>query len=442
MVFPKNFIWGVATSAYQIEGAANEDGRGRSWWDDFCARPGAIQDKSDGSVACDHYHRYPEDIALMKQLGVKAYRFSIAWPRILPDGTGKIERRGLDFYNRLVDGLLDAGITPFATLHHWDLPSALAAKGGWQTREIADWFADYSAIVARELGDRVQNWITLNEPWCIAFLSHELGLHAPGLRSRKMARQAAHHTLLAHGKSAQAIRASAGGAAKVGIALNYEPMMAVTSSKKDVAATAQMNPLDQFFGWFTTPILHGYYEPAVLEEAGADAPEIRAGDMALAAQKLDFIGTNYYTVTRVKAGKTAPEITKHPTNERTLMDWEVCSDGLYALLMRLQKETRGQTPIYITENGNSFVDVVSADGRVHDERRVAYLRGHIGAVQKAIADGANVGAYFVWSLMDNFEWGLGYQQFFGLVKVDYATQKRIIKDSGYFYQKVIAENGV
>lgn len=443
MQFSQDFTWGVATASYQVEGAANEDGRGRSWWDDFCDRPGAIQDKSSGAVACDHYHRYTDDVALMKQLGVQAYRFSISWSRVLPEGTGRIEKRGLDFYGRLVDRLLAAGITPYVTLYHWDLPSALAARGGWQTREIADWFADYSAIMARALGDRVQHWMTINEPWCIAFLSHEIGEHAPGMRSRKVARQVAHHTLIAHGKSVQALRASASLTPKVGIALNFEPLKPLTESAKDITATQQLVPHDPFFGWFATPILHGYYALAVLEESGADIPEIKSGDMALAAQKLDYIGVNYYTVSRVKAGKHGvAERTKHPTNERTLMDWEVCPDGLYGLLLRLQHEARGQTPIFITENGNSFADKISKDGRIHDTRRIAYIRGHIDAVRRAIQDGADVRGYFVWSLMDNFEWARGYQQFFGLVHTNYATQKRTIKDSGYFYQQVIAQNGL
>ena len=336
--FPPGFVWGTATSSYQIEGAVNEDGRGRSIWDDFTHTPGKIKDGGTGDVAVDHYHRYPEDIALMKSLGVKAYRFSTAWPRILPDGKGRIERRGLDFYSRLVDDLLKAGIEPYLTLYHWDLPSALQAHGGWATRDIAGQFADYAAIVTRALGDRVANWITLNEPWCISFLSHEIGEHAPGLKNRALAMQAAHHCNLAHGMAVQAIRAATPRPAdtNVGVTLNFSTVLPLTDSDADWRAAELVHQHDQFWCWFAKPIFTGAYEPAVLAMAGNDAPTVRPGDMALIAQRLDFLGVNYYTPIRIKDDNGRPHFARNPGAEYTLMDWEVEPEGLRVLLREEQ----------------------------------------------------------------------------------------------------------
>ena len=442
--FPAGFVWGTATSSYQIEGAVNEDGRGRSIWDDFAHTPGKTKDGGTGDVAVDHYHRYPDDIALMKSLGVKAYRFSTAWPRILPDGQGRIEPRGLDFYSRLVDDLLTAGIEPYLTLYHWDLPSALQAHGGWANRDIAGQFADYAAIVTRALGDRVTNWITLNEPWCVAFLSHEIGEHAPGLKDRAMAMRAAHHCNLAHGLGVQAIRAATRRAAdtRVGVTLNYSTVLPLTDSEADRRAANLVHQHDPFWSWFTKPIFTGAYGPVWPPLTPTDAPEIRPGDMASICQRLDFLGVNYYTPIRMKDRDGMPEYTRNPGAEYTLMDWEVEPEGLRRLLRDLKSVTGGHVPLYITENGASFVDAANESGQIHDPRRIAYLRGHLDACRQAIAEGVDLRGYFVWSLMDNFEWAHGYQQYFGVVHVDYATQKRTIKDSGYFFRDVIAANAI
>ncbi|MCS7088618.1 MAG: GH1 family beta-glucosidase [Thermoflexales bacterium] len=433
--FPPSFLWGAATSAYQIEGATQEDGRGASIWDDFCQLKGVIRDGSDGSAACDHYHRYAEDIALMRAIGLKAYRFSVAWPRVMPQGRGAINRKGLDFYNRLVDGLLEAGIRPFVTLYHWDLPSTLNAQGGWTNRDSAGWFADYATVVVRALGDRVKDWITLNEPWCSAYLGYEAGMHAPGYRDRTLAARAAHHLLLAHGTAVQAIRAAGDAQTRVGITLNFTPNLPASESEADRRAAAEAP--DWFYEPFAEPILTGAYNARVLERLDG-AVEIRPGDLAIIATRNDFLGVNYYSATLISAERG--EV--HDDNpEYTLMGWPVRPQGLYAVLMRLHHATRGQLPLYVTENGASFKDEV-VNGRVHDEQRIAYLRAHIASMHRAIQDGADVRGYFVWSLLDNFEWSLGYQQFFGIVHVNYTTQARIIKDSGYFYRDVIANNGL
>ena len=445
-VFPEGFLWGSATSSYQIEGAATEDGRGPSIWDDFARKPGAIIDGSNGDIACDHYHRYKDDVALMHGMGMQAYRFSIAWPRILPEGTGRIEIRGLDFYDRLVDELLAKGISPYATLYHWDLPSALQKCGGWGNRDIAGWFADYAAICARSLGDRVKDWITLNEPWCVAFLSHELGIHAPGLHDPTLARAAAHHCNLAHGAGMAAIRACASADTRVGITLNFGPVMPLTDSPADKLAAAKAHKVDPFYNWFSTPILRGYYPVEVWQDAelhGAQMPNIHPGDMALICQRNDFIGVNYYSPTRIQAGADGmPVKARLEDAEYTLMDWEVEPEGLSLVLNELHSVSRGQTPLYITENGASFADEMIGGSAVHDEARVDYYRGHLLAVHKAIQNGVDLRGYFAWSLLDNYEWSKGYQQFFGMVHVDYASQKRSIKDSGHYFSQVIRANAV
>ncbi len=444
--FPPGFLWGAATSSYQIEGAVHEDGRGSSIWDDFSRRPGAIIDGSNGDVACDHYHRFNEDVALMAGMGLQAYRFSIAWPRILPDGTGAVEQRGLDFYNRVIDACLANGIVPFATLYHWDLPSALQARGGWGNRDIAGWFADYSAICARAFGDRVKHWITLNEPWCIAFLCHEIGAHAPGQKDGTLARAAAHHCNLAHGAGMQAIRACTTADTQVGIALNFGPVMPLTDSAEDKAAAAIAHSYDQFYGWFSTPILKGFYPQEMVHAAAlrnAAMPAIRPGDMALISQRNDFMGVNYYTPTRIRAGADGRPAPGHLQDaEYTLMDWEVEPKGLELVLHELHAASNGKTPLYITENGASFADEVIGGGVVHDEARVNYFRSHLAASHDAMQAGVDLRGYFAWSLMDNFEWAKGYQQFFGMVHVDYATQRRTIKDSGHYFSQVIRANAV
>jgi beta-glucosidase len=434
LTFPENFLWGTATSSYQIEGAAREDGRGPSIWDDFCRLKDAIQDGSDGSVACDHYHRYREDVVLMKALGLKAYRFSIAWPRVLPAGRGAVNPKGIGFYDRLVDELLAAGIRPFVTLYHWDLPSALNAQGGWTNRDSAGWFADYATVVVKALGDRVKDWITLNEPWCSAYLGYEFGMHAPGYQDQALASKAAHHLLLAHGTALQAIRAAGDANTRVGITLNFEPNLPASESEEDRRAAAEA--FDLLYEGFAEPILTGAYNERIL--ARMAGVEIRPGDMAIIAGRNDFMGVNYYSAKLISAQRGAvydddPEFTR--------MGWAVRPAGLYAILMQLHRATRGRLPLYVTENGASFADQV-VDGRVHDERRVAYLRAHFTQAHRAIQDGVDLRGYFVWSLIDNFEWSFGYQQFFGIVRVEYATQARIIKDSGYYLRDVATANAV
>lgn len=430
--FPRDFTWGVATSAYQIEGAVAEGGRGPSIWDTFCARPGAIRDGSSGAVACDHAHRMAEDIALMRRLGVGAYRFSVAWPRVVPGGTGRVEPRGLDLYERLVDGLLAAGITPWATLYHWDLPQPLEDAGGWPARATAEAFVPYAEAVVRRLGDRVKHWITHNEPWCVAMLGYQVGEHAPGRKDPAAALAAAHHVLLSHGLAVPVIRAFSPGA-QVGITLNFTPTEAASPAHADAARR-----FDGWFNrWFLDPVSGRGYPADVLADRVADGhlppgtPEwLHPGDLDVIAAPTDFLGVNYYTREVVGGRGGGP---------RTDIDWEIHPASLERLLTRLSHHHRR---LVITENGAAFHDAPGPDGRVRDARRVRYLAEHLDAVHRAIAKGAPVTGYFAWSLMDNFEWAHGYGQRFGLVWVDYATQARVLKDSARFYAEVIAHNAV
>ncbi len=438
--FPPGFLWGSATAAYQIEGAWNADGKGESIWDRFSHTPGCTLDGATGDVACDHYHRYADDIALMKDLGLQAYRLSIAWARVLPEGAGRLNPRGLAFYDRLIDQLLEAGITPFVTLYHWDLPVALQDRGGWGNRDIAGWFADYAALMVRALGDRARHWITLNEPWCVAFLGHDTGEHAPGLRDRRLALQVVHHTLLAHGQALQAIRAAGDGQTQAGITLNFETKLPASGSPADQSAADSV--LDPLYEWFATPVLTGAYSPRIVEDAGPLAPRVAPGDMALIGARNDFLGVNYYTSTRYRDADGQARPVDLPGTERTLMNWAVIPEGLTALLLKLHRDSRGRLPMYITENGCSYADPVAPDGSIHDERRVAYLRAHFAAAHKAIQAGVDLRGYFVWSLLDNFEWAWGYRQFFGITRVDFDTQKRAVKDSGAFVRAVAAANAL
>ncbi len=441
--FPSNFLWGAATCAYQIEGAWDEDGRGESIWDRFSHTPGNIIDGSNGDIACDHYHRWPEDIALMKSLGLRAYRFSIAWPRILPDGRGRVNQAGLDFYRRLVDGLLEAGITPFATLYHWDLPQALQDAGGWPARATAEAFVEYADVVSTALGDRVTNWITHNEPWCISFLSHLLGVHAPGLRDPLAALRAAHHVLLSHGWAVPVIRANSPNA-EVGITLNFEWIDPACRSAADARMARESD--GRFNRWFLDP-LYGRHYPADAVAGFAPAlPNglefVLPGDLDAIATPTDFLGVNYYT-RRVARDETAADNLPQAIfadRARTDIGWEEYPEGLYNLLNRLHFEYR-PPKLYITENGASFNEGPDATGRVADTRRVNYLHDHFSAAHRAISNGVPLAGYFVWSLMDNFEWAEGYRQRFGVVWVDYETQQRVVKDSGRWYQSVIAADG-
>ncbi len=422
--FPAGFQFGVATSSYQIEGATREDGRGDSIWDTFCREPGRIQDGTSGEVACDHYHRWPQDLDLVRSLGVDAYRFSLAWPRIQPDGRGAVNPAGLDFYERLVDGMLSRGLKPYATLYHWDLPQALQDSGGWDHRDTAYRFAEYARTVAARLGERVVSYATLNEPWCSSILSYQLGQHAPGLQDRRAALSAAHHLLLGHGEAVRALRSIVPGS-ELGIVLNFSPTYPATESPEDRAAARRED--GEFNRWFLEPLLLGEYPADIWEGYGADVPEVHPGDLEMIRQPLDFLGVNYYTRGYVSASGQKPAGASY-----TQMGWEVFPQGLTDLLLRLNRDY-SVPPMFVTENGAAYPDTLSGE-TVHDPERVQYFAVHLEAVRRASVQGVDVRGYFAWSLMDNFEWAYGYSRRFGLVYVDYATQARILKDSGRWYQ--------
>jgi beta-glucosidase len=432
--FPSDFIWGAAASAYQIEGAAHEDGRGESIWDRFSATPGKVRAGDTGEIACDFYHRYPEDIALMRELGLDAFRFSIAWPRIVPSATGPVNEAGLDFYDRLVDALLEADIRPYVNLFHWDLPQKLEDAGGWPERATAEAFAGYAAVVAQRLGDRVKDWITHNEPFCTSWLGYGMGAHAPGRKSVRDALAASHHALLAHGWAVEAIR-RASPDAEVGIVVDPWPIHPASDDPADVAAAWAEDGVRN--RWFFDPLLRGAYPEDVLERFEAEAPPIRDGDLATISVPLDFLGVNNYSRRIVRAGLNGTAIdVPAPGGELTDMGWEVYPDALHESLVRMHREY-GVESIYITENGAAFADVRSHDGRIHDVERIAFLDGYLDAIERARAEGVPVRGYFVWSLLDNFEWSLGYSKRFGLVYVDYPTLERVPKDSFYWYRDLI-----
>lgn len=434
--FPTNFLWGAATASYQIEGAWNEDGKGESIWDRFSHTPGKVTNGDTGDVACDHYHRWKEDIALMRQLGLKAYRFSISWPRILPTGYGKVNLAGLDFYDRLTDALLAANIEPFITLHHWDLPQALFDQGGWMNRDNLSYFADYAAIVAKRLSDRIQRWTTFNEPGVIAWDGYSGGEHAPGEQNDAKARQVTHNLLVAHGLAVQALR-GVDPRLQVGIVLSQWGLDPASSDPADLAATEKAWNTGETA--FLHPLFTGHYHPEMLTATDGPLPEIKSGDMAIIAQKLDFLGINSYSRGVISASKG--RLDHIPGSEYTEMDWEVCAPAFRRLLVKLNHDYR-LPPIYITENGSAFQDEVTPEGAVHDERRLDYLRQHFTQVRLAMQDGVDIRGYFVWSLMDNFEWAHGFTKRFGLIHVNYKTQQRIIKDSGLWYANVIRNNSV
>lgn len=436
--FPSNFLWGAATASYQIEGAWNEDGKGESIWDRFSHTPGKIKNGDTGDVACDHYHRYPEDIALMRQLGLKAYRFSISWPRLIPNGMAPVNPAGLDFYDRLVDRLLAANIQPFATLYHWDLPQALEDKGGWRNRDTASYFADYTAVAVKRLGDRVKHWATFNEPAVAAFAGHFWnGGHAPGLNDFKIAIQVVHHILVAHGLSVQTIR-SVESNLQAGIVLNIWPHEPASGHPEDAKA-AEKAWQQSSEVTFMDAIFKGHYPQPAWQSAGENRPQVAPGDMALICQKLDFLGINYYAPMRISTSGKPPE--RLEASEYTEMGWEVHAPAMYRMLTLLNRDYR-LPPLYITENGAAFKDEVSADGKARDPRRIAYLRDHFIETHKAMQEGVDLRGYFVWSLMDNFEWAEGYGKRFGLIHVDYETLKRTLKDSAEWYAGVIRENAV
>ncbi|ADV67544.1 GH1 family beta-glucosidase [Deinococcus maricopensis] len=427
--FPADFTFGVATSSFQIEGATNADGRGVSIWDTFCREPGRIHDGSTGDVACDHYHRWPEDLNLMRDLGVDAYRFSVAWPRIQADGRGPANTKGLDFYDRLVDGLLERGLQPHMTLYHWDLPQALQDIGGWTNRDVALRFAEYARIVAERLGGRVRSIATLNEPWCSSILSYQIGEHAPGLRDRRAAVAAAHGLLLGHGLAMREMRALTLDA-DLGIVLNLNPAYPASDRPEDVAAARFVD--GTFNRWFLDPILRAQYPQDIVDAYGADAPDVHSGDLDIIAAPIDFMGVNYYS----RSVSSADGAIRPSTSSYTDMNWEVYPQGLTDLLVRLHHDYPNLPPIMITENGAAYPDADGPDehGIVHDPERVQYFQQHLGATLNAIDAGVRVTGYFAWSFMDNFEWAYGYKKRFGLFYVNYGNQMRHWKDSARWYQ--------
>jgi beta-glucosidase len=461
--FPANFLFGVATAAYQIEGAAHEDGRTDSIWDAFTRLPGAVVNGDNGDIACDHYHRYAGDVDLMKDLGLQAYRFSTSWSRVRPDGLA-VNSKGLDFYSRLVDELLEKDITPWLTLYHWDLPEALEKKGGWANRDTALRFVDYATAVYSALGDRISNWTTLNEPWCSSFLGYTSGEHAPGLQDPDAGLAAAHHLLLAHGHATRALRSLNPGL-QLGITLNLSVVDAADPDDEDDLDAARR--IDgQFNRLFLDPIFRGKYPADVLEDLAEFAFErfIEAGDLDVISTPIDTLGVNYYhgDVVSSRPGETESSGAAPSAREKrspypaadgvhwparnlpvTAMGWEVQPEGLTRLLQRVTSEYTGSAvKLYITENGAAYRDVVDAQGEIHDADRTAFLESHLSAVLDAIDDGVPVHGYFYWSLMDNFEWAWGYQERFGLVRVDYESQLRTPKDSSRAYRRIIADRAL
>jgi beta-glucosidase len=431
------FTWGVATSSYQIEGGAKEGGRGPSIWDTFSRVPGAIVNGDNGDIACDHYNRYSEDLDLIKWLGVNAYRFSIAWPRIFPNGTGNPNQAGIDFYDRLIDGALERGITPWPTLYHWDLPQALQDKGGWNNRECAQWFAEYAHLMAEKFGDRVKNWTTLNEPFCSAWLGYLFGVMAPGIKDLQTAINASHHLLLGHGLATQAIR-SVNSDLRVGIVLNLTPATPLHDSAADLAAAKLADGFDN--RWYADPIFKGSYPKDIVEGFGKEVP-IHSGDMQTISSPLDFLGINFYTRQTITSDESAKPLPYKPILvdgvERTAMGWEVHPQSLTDIIMRVHHEY-APPEIYITENGSAWEDSM-VDGKIDDKSRVSYLERHLDAMLAAKSQGAPVLGYFAWSLMDNFEWAFGYSKRFGIVYVDYETQVRTVKASGHYYKERISK---
>jgi beta-glucosidase len=431
--FPDGFVWGAATAAYQVEGAVDADGRGQSIWDTFCRVPGAIAGGDTGDVACDHYNRYAEDIGLMADLGLGAYRFSIAWPRVQPDGSGAINQKGLDHYRRVVDECLARNVVPYVTLYHWDLPQALQDKGGWPARDTAYRFADYSAVVHDALGDVVKHWITLNEPKVSSHAGYGSGIHAPGIKDPVLRDRAVHHLMLAHGLSLEVLRGGRHAAGQqVGITLDVSPVAPATDSPADVDAARRLDVDSHVL--FLDPILRGSY-PVPLDA-------VQDGDLALIAAPIDFLGINYYRRILVQEGRTGEPETVLPEGVPvTSVNWPVQPDGLREVLVDL-KTAYDLPPIYITENGAAYDDVPAADGLVDDPERVDYLRGHLAALRTAIVAGVDVRGYFVWTLLDNFEWAEGYAKRFGVVHVDFATQARTPKTSAGWLGRVARANAL
>ncbi len=451
ITFPDGFLWGAATASYQIEGAARDGGRGPSVWDTFSHTEGKVAKGDTGDVACDHYHRVAGDVALMADLGLQTYRFSIAWSRVIPDGRGKVNAEGIEFYHRLIEELLANGIKPCPTLFHWDLPQGLEDIGGFRNRDTVSWFGDYAALMAREYGDKVTMWSTFNEPWCYAYLGHAAGYHAPGLMDPKAAVTVAHHEQLAHGLALQAMRAERDGL-ELGIVFN--PSNVVSEGSPD-APEDEMRTIDGIHNrWWFDGVLKGSYPADLLDDFGQLAEAIQDGDMETIAQPLDWIGINYYfdilvrglrgddVTYRMAAYPTVEDITQ--SDERpvhTDMGWAITPEGFTNLLVRLKNDYPNLPPVYITENGCAYDDPVVADG-CHDPRRIEYLDLHLRALKDAIDEGVDVRGYYQWSLMDNFEWSLGYDKRFGLIHIDFDTLERTPRDSFHWYREVIIRNGL
>ena len=432
--FPDGFLWGASTSAYQIEGAVKEDWRGPSIWDTFCHLPGNVLGDDTGDIACDHYHRWPEDVALMRELGIGAYRLSTAWPRILPEGRGDLNPKGLEFYDRLVDAVMQAGIEPWICLYHWDLPQSLEYRGGWQNRDVACWFADYTAVTVRRLGDRVKRWATFNEPNAASVLGYGEGVHAPGIRGRQSATRAIHVMNIGHGLGVEAMRSERSDLL-IGNIYNFHPYEPESERENDQTAALMLDAL-----WnrsFADPQMHGAY-PEPLAAAMADLTQ--PGDFEIIRQKLDYFALNHYTRSRVRYDPDHPfearAVPPEPGVPVSEMGWEIAPDAFRQVMIEAKERYSGDLPIYVLENGAAFPDAIDPDGRIRDEQRIAYLRSHLGAVLDAITAGVPVRGYFVWSLLDNFEWAFGYSRRFGLVHVDFATLERRPKDSFHFYSEL------
>jgi beta-glucosidase len=446
MPFPRDFVWGAAAASYQIEGAAFADDKGWSVWDMFCRKPGMVWNGQSGDVACDHVQRYREDVALMKQIGLQAYRLSVSWPRVLPEGVGRVSQHGLDFYDRLIDELLAAGIEPWLTLFHWDYPLALYHRGGWLNRDTVEWFGEFADVVARKFSDRVEHWMTLNEPQVFIGAGHHEGRHAPGDRLRfAEVLLAGHHALLAHGRSVQAIRAASAKPVRIGFAPVATVKIPASNSAADLdAARIAMLAINAETAWTNTwwmdPVFLGRYPEDGLQFFGAQAPPIAAGDLELISQPVDFCGVNIYQGQHVRRGASGPEVVPPPVGfPITAFEWLVTPKAMY-WGSRLLWE-RYQKPIVITENGISSRDWRSLDGKVHDPQRIDFMERHLLELRRALADGVPIAAYFHWSFIDNFEWAHGYKHRFGLVFCDYPTQERVLKDSAHWYREVIASNG-
>ncbi len=449
MGFREDFVWGTATSSYQIEGRGDDPQKGLNIWDVYTKEPGRIYEGHTGDVACDHFHHYREDVAIMKSLGMKAYRFSVDWARVLPEGIGKVNEEGIAFYDRLIDALLENGIEPYLTLHHWELPYELYKRGGWMNPQIVEWFGDFAALITQRFSDRVKNIFTINEPQCIAGLGYLIGIHAPGLKAPiRDTFLIAHHILMAHGRAVQRIRENAKQKVNVGIAPTGSVNYPLTNKPEDIEAARQMyfsmGPIDNWtwnISWWSDPVFFGKYPEEGLKKYEQFLPKIKDGDMELISQPIDIYGQNIYNGKCVRMGENGePELVpRKPGYPHTAMNWPVTPEALYWGPKFLYE--RYKTPIYITENGASCADVVSLDGKVHDPARIDFLARYLSELKKAATDGVDIRGYFQWSLLDNFEWNEGYKERFGLVYVDYETQQRILKDSAYWYAECAKTNG-